>query len=697
MPSIAQLGISINSSQVTTATAALTGLTGAAKQAGPAVAALNTAAAPANAALGTMQKATVAAATAHGGLSTQAMAAGHSIRSMAEGFAMGMPPMQVLMQQMNHLSYAASGPGGISGAFKEVGATLTRFISPGMLAAGAIGAVAVGFGLAIAHIANAEKAFGQLSEQTGLTIQSLHALESAAATQGIGSPEFLKGVTHFNELSAEATHNIGAMADLFRANGVAVGTVGENMQRVANLVKNAATEQDKYRILQQLGLPATRDWVQFLGQGADKLREATANATAFGGEADEKLIKAAREFDQAWNSAWNSFENMGKSAFVSVWDVGKNFFNTMKGAATFFLHPLDAITGNPHLPIAPGAFIGPHTAEEFVGPRQPVLPAKPTAIPEDIKKQIALEQQRIGILGQTATVEQQVRAVELQIQSARLDGVNISAREAKVLKDNAHDRALGIDQMQASVDSLHTEAGAFTMLAGPAAEYTAIQNKLNQAKRDGQPLTAQNIADIKQQASVLGQATQQIDNMRTASDILGGAMKTFHTQLQNGATTFQALRLSALSALNAIEDKLIDMAAKKLVDAAFSGGGSSFLSSLFGVKHGGYGPGDTDIATRSVPLMAFAGAPRFHSGIGPGEVPAILRSDESVLTPGQMRAIGGAMSRGSNVTVAPTINVGSAPGDDGQARKFAAMIADQVHRAALEAIRDQKRPGGILA
>jgi hypothetical protein len=33
-------------------------------------------------------------------------------------------------------------------------------------------------------------------------------------------------------------------------------------------------------------------------QGADKLREAIANATSFGGAADEKLIQTAREFDR---------------------------------------------------------------------------------------------------------------------------------------------------------------------------------------------------------------------------------------------------------------------------------------------------------------------------------------------------------------------------------------------------------------
>jgi hypothetical protein len=41
------------------------------------------------------------------------------------------------------------------------------------------------------------------------------------------------------------------------------------------------------------------------------------------------------------------------------------------------------------------------------------------------------------------------------------------------------------------------------------------------------------------------------------------------------------------------------------------------------------------------PTSLFAHAPRFHAGIGPLEIPAILRKDEGVFTPGQMKALGG--------------------------------------------------------
>jgi hypothetical protein len=75
-------------------------------------------------------RATNALGHAHEGMSTQAMSAFHSIRSMAEGLAMGMPPTQVLTQQLNHLSYAATGPGGLAGAFGEVIGMAGNLVTP---------------------------------------------------------------------------------------------------------------------------------------------------------------------------------------------------------------------------------------------------------------------------------------------------------------------------------------------------------------------------------------------------------------------------------------------------------------------------------------------------------------------------------------------------------------------------------------
>lgn len=69
--------------------------------------------------------------------------------------------------------------------------------------------------------------------------------------------------------------------------------------------------------------------------------------------------------------------------------------------------------------------------------------------------------------------------------------------------------------------------------------------------------------------------------------------------------------------------------------ASAQGGGftSAFLN------HGGWAADDY-APTRNVPSTLFNNAPRYHSGIGPDERPAIIRKDEGVFTPGQMKALG---------------------------------------------------------
>jgi hypothetical protein len=58
------------------------------------------------------------------------------------------------------------------------------------------------------------------------------------------------------------------------------------------------------------------------------------------------------------------------------------------------------------------------------------------------------------------------------------------------------------------------------------------------------------------------------------------------------------------------------------------------------MEHAGKGPNEVSSYFRIVPSGSFFGARRFHEGFAPDEYPAILRRNESVLTPAQMRAVG---------------------------------------------------------
>src|SRR5690348_16385984 len=117
MADLATLGFVVNSAPLVTASKALNELTAAAKPAAQAAADLSRVS---MAGSQTAQRLGVeynSLARVHAGLSSQAMAAQHAMRSMVEQLALGIPPTQTLTGQLNHLSYAASGPGGLKGAF----------------------------------------------------------------------------------------------------------------------------------------------------------------------------------------------------------------------------------------------------------------------------------------------------------------------------------------------------------------------------------------------------------------------------------------------------------------------------------------------------------------------------------------------------------------------------------------------------
>jgi phage-related minor tail protein len=199
---IASLGIAVDSRPVTAANAALDQLAAkstaaavstdklavAGAKSGLAVRALHEAAAPAAAATDGLAEASERASHAHAGMSIQAQSAFHSIRSMGESIALGIPLTQALTQQMNHLSFAASGEGGISGAFGEVIGKLSEFVTPARGAIAAALALAAGaFFVAKSWSDSQEKiqlSLKGIGKASGATVDDINSISMASASAG---------------------------------------------------------------------------------------------------------------------------------------------------------------------------------------------------------------------------------------------------------------------------------------------------------------------------------------------------------------------------------------------------------------------------------------------------------------------------------------------------------------------------------
>lgn len=237
-----------------------------------------------------------------------------------------------------------------------------------------------------------------------------------------------------------------------------------------------------------------------------------------------------------------------------------------------------------------------------------------------------------------------VEALKLQHdfeRAAKRDGISVDAAKRKSL-----------DELTAS----YIKAKDAVAAANLAANIKFDREQLG--RTPGEAAIAETLRSAKLdvnsgQGEFLAGQLRVNQSLTETRDLSRDALKGFISDMRAGKSAGDAFA----NVLNRIADKLIDMGVNNLAASAFGGGGG-FLSSLFGganlnlgnaggtagilppIHHGGYGPGDTIGARRLVGASSFNGAPRYHSGIGPGERPAIIRDDESVLTPGQMRALG---------------------------------------------------------
>ena len=140
------------------------------------------------------------------------------------------------------------------------------------------------------------------------------------------------------------------------------------------------------------------------------------------------------------------------------------------------------------------------------------------------------------------------------------------------------------------------------------------------------------------------------DILSQTKSTAGSTFSQFLQDLRDG----KSLTISLTDALTGVENKLFDIVSNQAVSALFKSGTSAFSSlftpaapgaplNILPTNHSGYGPGDLQTTFRAI-SGSMSGWVRHHDGIGPGEHGAVIRNDESVLTPGQMKQLAPAAS-----------------------------------------------------
>jgi hypothetical protein len=573
MADVAQLGLQVDSSQVNSATAALNKLNAASASAAQGADKLASSGAKSE----TVMRA-IDAAAKRAGISTAEMekridanSAAHIKMASAQQTAVkAMVDLSAQTKRTANDNVDLAGKTDkTNSSFDRLANTLTRRVLFAFIAKEIRDLAGYVWNLNSALAATADTA-----GRTGLGGQKFQGLQTTAAFQGVNNDTFNTAMLAFNQQVDLAKNGLGSLQALLKANGKTVSDTASAFGIVADMVQKAGSESQKFSILQQAGLPATREFAKLMEQGGasiNKQADATKKLT------DQQLDEAKR-IDESWQRMWTNFENWGKRAIVNT--VGAFSANPNQLLRSLEAPPTTRLTVNA-IPQAPGS--------------------RPTStVDVELEKQKnAQAQQRLGILGQLATVEDQVRQKELELAAAGLNLYGVNRQQ--------HDAIINLTRAQAEWNQISGQAQIGVFNLGKATEQAGheLQSWVDRKLLD--PANAQQMAaaheTLAKRIEQTGQSALVAASPLEGLQRLANEAGSVRTQLdQFAVTSFTAVTPAlrdmllgttsladgfknlGMTIVNALTDAIIKITIiKPLIDALQSSIGSSGLGGLLGI------------------------------------------------------------------------------------------------------------------
>lgn len=480
------------------------------------------------------------------------------------------------------------------------------------------------------------QSMGSLLETTGSAVQGII---GAAGNKGIASDTMAGALIAFNQQIPLAKVGMGSLGEMFRDNKVTVTGTTDAFYKLADLVKNAANDTSRLTILQQAGLPATIEMVRHMAQGSIELRKQADEVSKM----TDTQLASARKIEDRWNELWNSFKTGGKSAIVEVADGWVAAWNRP------FMDPSSILggwwnkaklkIGNPDSRAAvkqiedasslgtplPGS--SPLGQGGIGGDSRYNLRANPTKDGDARKiaeEMLARQQRYNSALGETRTREQELNAVELTLQKARLDRVGLKPQDEANIRAAAEARIDGA-RLQVQASNTVVSAEQFRIqkqkeLGVELANGTLTQEKYDEAIQNyaRHALDAANASEVyaskmpglTQAIQQYGDTAKQVDQLAVAGlGQMGNSLLDFQTGVKSGKDAVKDFETQFVRSLLNMMNQMIIMepiarTMRSLLSSAGSGGGiSGLLGGLFG---GDTRPGAGEGAVPIGPLLPSA-------------------------------------------------------------------------------------------
>ncbi len=183
-----------------------------------------------------------------------------------------------------------------------------------------------GIGLFIKFVTDANAGMadlGRTARQVGLDVEKFQELRFAGTASGLSNEEFGSGMQSMARQLNDAQREANGLRRLLEQNGVSLRdsngqlmTQTRLIETAANLMKRAATEQDKIKIAEMVGL--TRQWVPLLENGSDAMNALAKEASAAGVILSRETIERAAEFDKEWKKVSIAFSSNFKDAIADI-------------------------------------------------------------------------------------------------------------------------------------------------------------------------------------------------------------------------------------------------------------------------------------------------------------------------------------------------------------------------------------------
>lgn len=548
-----------------------------------------------------------------------------------------------------------------------------------------------------------------LAKRAGLSTDRLQEVKFAANLKGVSNEDFAAGIDQSLRLLDEAQRQVNDLRRLFNANGLAIKNQNgdllkfdELLERAAQLMAGAKTEQNKAKIAEMLGL--SRDWIRVLEGGPEAFRKSAQEARDAGAVIDRDVIAKAKEFDRQWQQAIVRF----KAGMVDgLADLAKAF-------GEFWQNLIDDV---------PGVSFMRDTMERwFGGIRGMTIPELKEAIAESIRQGVGDEE----VARLQAELDRRLGNKPLRLPALTVTTDQPETVIPKERERNPFERAVNEANKRIAVIGAETQAvGQLSEARDRARLVAELEEAAKRANTEAgfqnARVTDEQRAKINQLADAMftaaqkqRQAQSQFESWNETLKFSGSLAVDFFDALGEKAKSFADIMKSAMSMVKrALLSALImgegPLAGILGLKSPVSGGTGGLLGAVFGgakadggMIRGPGGPRSDNIIARVsngefvVNAAATSRHLRLLEAINSNAMPRF--ADGGLV--GSFSAPSVSAAAGPAITVAPTINIqgGSrGPAADAQlAKTITQQMEGMIRALAAKELRTQMRPGGLL-